>query len=260
MRLQAALLIAVLAGCAVEPAPEVSQVQQPVLMFPQFPQYKGLVAEAQLGTSVAGCRGPGYIAGSPGDNRTLLVTGAGVSWFANPGNVFDAGALGLAVACDGVPEFEVASTGGNLGAKAFDSASTQLTARPVAALARGPGPATPLLVGVPATGEVLAFTLVDGGYRAIGSVAGDVGLGAALAWHDTGTFFVAGNPLLGTVTAWAWTDGGPVQQAGSLAGPPGTGFGAALAIADVHPSSGVELIVARRSSRRCSSTPRAGPC
>ena len=237
MRLQVVFVAAVLAGCAVEPAPdEVRQLRQAGATFPPFPQYVGPWAEARLGTSVAECRVPGFVAGAPGVNATLLATDGG-SWFLDPGTSGDAGAVGVAVACDGAPAGVIAVTAGDEGAYVLAQNGARLDYRPVAALARGPSPTLPLLMGQPELGLVRAFLPTDGGSLSVFSLLGTQGLGAALEWNETGAFFAIGNPTAGQVTTYTWIDAGAVFRS-QLPGATGIGFGSALAIGDVHPSSG----------------------
>lgn len=90
------------------------------------------------------------------------------------------------------------------------------------------------------------------GYSSLSDVVEAPSAGAALAWAPTGEYFAVGDPEAHLARVYRWVPdggaGGWAFDAGDVMGPAGTDFGAALAVADVHPNSGLELIVGSPSS------------
>lgn len=248
------VLAALVVGCGLQAAPEVRALRQPAPGSPLDPVQIGRNGDAWLGASVAACREPGFVAGAPGDNSTFLFLDGGL-WFDLPlFGTFDAGAVGVAVACEGLSPNLVAVSAGFSGVWTHrrSGINAVIQGAPASALARGHTSSTPLLLGTPEQGTV-EFQLWSGAtYATItgqGPLTAAPEFGAAMAWEPQGTAFVVGDPASDTVRLFWWNATGP-SDAGIIIGPSGSRFGAALATGDVHANPGLELVVGAPGANR----------
>lgn len=246
MRHASVLLAVLLVGCGTEVS--TPQLRQPLPGVPSFPLVTGRTANAQLGTSVAGCRGPGFVAGAPGEISTLLFLDGG-RYFPLPYAGPDAG-VGLAVACEGGPTALTVVSAGEAGlwAHRLDGGSSLLRSMAASALERGPTSSTPMLAGFPTNGVVELHAFTGTGFVYARALSAAPGFGTSVAWDPLGHFFAVGDVANESVRLFGW-DGG-VQDGGQLFGPSSSDFGRAIAIADVHPSPGPELIVGATGSNQ----------
>jgi hypothetical protein len=246
MRRCSLLMVALVAGCTSEPTAsrESGGLRQPLPMVMPFPLFQGRTTGAQLGTSLDPCGGGGFVAGAPGDNSALLVTDGG-AWFESPVGILDGGAVGVSVVCDGPVSVPRVVTAGDLGVfhSTLLAGWVKIKDGGVEVIARGSSAISPLLVAEPSSGTVSVYNQLSG-YTLASSIPGAQGMGSALVWHPAGTYFAAGNPRTATVRLTGWdTNANTTTSTTVLQGPTGSGFGAALAIGDVHPNPGAELIV-----------------
>ncbi len=210
-----------------------------IMPFPQSTLWIGQQQDALLGTSVAVCRGPmGFIAGAPGTDSVLLVTdgGATTQWLLAPN---DGGVTGLAVACDAY-----VFTAGAGGVFYFTSLGSPnaLTLAPASSISRAPSQSQPLLVGIPTQSKVLLSGTGDAGFSPAATLTGMNDFGSVVKWSETTNAFAVSTPLAATVSSYFFMSGAASNPV-LIQGPVGVGFGTSLAFGDVHPSSGVELIV-----------------
>lgn len=208
------------------------------------PRVLGTV-NAELGTSLAACRSSGYVAGAPGVAKVVLVRGdAGLEL-----GPFGAGpaASGLAVACEDHPNNRrVVFSGGTAGLFVGDTDGgvTQVfQGAQVNSLARNPE-LNLLLTGEPPVARVLNSLNAQQNGLVTGS--GMFGSSVVFPNPDAG-FFAVGDPGASKVYLFELTDGGVVPL-GHYAGMSNSRFGQALAVGDVHPSPGLELIIAAPDS------------
>lgn len=213
----------------------------PVLVSP-VPAPRALGTPGSLlGTSVAACRTEGYVAGAPGTSKVVVVRGGGQRTDLGP---FGAGAQasGLAVACEDLPnDRRFVFTGGVQGLfiSEPDGGTSQVPQiTQVLSLSRSPEENV-LLSGESRFGRLLATPSAQLAHTVSGS--GTFGASVVLPSPDAG-FFAVGDPTAAKVYLYEVSSMG-VTNLGHIPGASNSKFGQAIAVGDVHPSPGLELII-----------------
>lgn len=238
--LSAALLV--LAAC--DSARHETASRRDALLAPKWEGAPG----SELGASLAACRGEGYVAGAPGVNGFIYVKQGTQHEYGQVGT--DMHASGEAVACEDTPA-RVVFTGGSQGlfAQVLDGGQTQLLDAPVTAISLGSNADAGMLVGEPPS--VKHMTTISP--AVVGVTTGTNQFGASIARSLLARdFFAIGDPYNATVTVPARLsfDGG-LGTTMVIQGPTATSrFGASVAIGDVHPSPGEELIIGAPGENR----------
>jgi hypothetical protein len=221
---------------------------------PAAPRLEGELPGEALGTSVAGCRFEGFVAGGAGGSVLELVFPNGdvrrlTTPFPN-----DPGPVRSAVACEGDEARWTAASASEGGFYAFHWDGGQpliLSAGP--SLARSASRRShPLALGRPLLGEVelIAFDPDAGVFQSMfgQTLRLDAGAGDAVAWSRDGSMLAVANWSQGVVLLVDPVARVPLTG-GRFEGPTNKGFGSSLAFGDVHPAVGEELLVAVAGTR-----------
>ncbi|MGV3620129.1 MAG: hypothetical protein ACO1OB_04900, partial [Archangium sp.] len=249
MRKLLGAVLMMLAACEVERPPAVTTQQR--FELPGIPPFDRNLPSARftggtgakLGTSVAACREEGYVAGAPGVSAVLVAARDAGVMLGQYGT--GANASGLAVACDDRAGRRFVYTGGNEGLFVVEvdgGSSARLLPTPVTSLANAPGPNPRVLVGEPPGARLLdgdTHTVLSLVTRA-GTAFGDA---VAISQGSPRLIAVADPPSSEVHLYTTPFDGGfsPLLSQQFVSAPR---VGAALAIGDVHPNPGQELLVA----------------
>jgi hypothetical protein len=208
-----------------------------------IPEIVGPTSGAQLGATLAACRGDGFVAGAPG---------TGTAWL-SVGNVMPpalGNGLGRAVTCEGVLGTPVMYAGGDAGVRkeVLGGWIGYLTSSPVRSLDRSDDTSLPVLLGSNAI--VQAFEPATGLSRGL-PIVDTAGFGAVVLWFPglQNRFLVthAGtNEVM--IYDFARITGASSRQltipSVNLVGK----FGRALAVGDFHHSPGLEVAIGAENS------------
>jgi len=232
------LTLILVASCTPEAERDEAVASTPQALTLPAADLTGMVVGDRLGASLAACRSDAYLAGAPGKAAFVLSEGAGVTRYLTSAYT-TALSLGTSVACEGDLR-QARLVGGTTGLWLVtgDAGLSLQSGSAVLSMGASPleTPSVPLLVN-DAVKTLLVAREADGGVSMQNYVAG----GAASAWSPDGTFFAVGHPANGTVTLFQY-DGGAITAPPLDISVP-VGFGSTLAIGEVHPSPGFEIVV-----------------
>ena len=228
-------VLGLLFGCA-PIDPEAQRALRQAFTAP--PQLQGPDG-GRLGQALAPCRTTGFVAGAPGVGSAMTHLGT---------STMPAGpeALGLTVACDGPTGSLRILSGGLSGLKLIQvmgGGSTTLSNAPTVALSRAGSTTLPVLVGE--AGGVVRF-LHPSTFMPVAPGLMGVGpsFGAALTWFPSGARFAVATPESRQVDLYDFIpDAGAVHVMPSLINTGRTRFGMTVAVGDVSPRFGLEVII-----------------
>lgn len=227
------LVLFVLACGTPERTNERPVTNQQALQLPAS-DLEGVAVGDRLGASVAVCRTDAYVAGAPGKAALVFRDQLGSARYQTPAYT-TASTIGTTVACDGQME-QVLLAGGTSGLwqVSADGGLTRLLANAVSSMGASPAavPSAPLLVSD--TVSTLFAGRGDGGVTLMAAALA----GAATAWSPDGTFFGVGTPSMSKLTIVSYGGSSP-----PLSVPLPAGFGTSVAVGEVHPSPGFEIVV-----------------
>ena len=204
---------------------------------------------SRLGASLGACRVGGYVAGAPGTSELYLVGALNNYVVLGPVGA-QSESTGKSVACeyDGVEQKRYAFTAGNAGlysVKLDGGVHQWLANKSVESIDIAREMGSELAIAAPPEVAALSTQTFTARTQNVAPVNGTV-----IAWAPGGTYFALGDPDAGVVRVYG---GQPTQDAGvvfplraTVTPPrvtPGSRFGAAIVIGNVHPATGPELIV-----------------
>lgn len=245
------LLLALFVACA--PSGERAQQRQALPMLPSTPVLVGRAADSRLGESVAGCRFPGFVAGSPGDNFAALAIGLDGGtpfWLALPFASMVPDTQGVFSVCEGTKSQWIAVSGSNGGLFIYPWTTVNSGYSGVRSLTRS-NQVSPAWVafGIAERPHVDRQVITDAGQHTTDSwtLRGDGGFGAALALSPDDAIIAVTDDETSVVQLFDARSRAPGL---AFQGPRDAGFGASVVMGDVHPNSGVEVLVSASKTRQ----------
>ena len=202
--------------------------------MPSAPPHEGSPGSL-LGSTLVKCAGSGFVAGAPG---------SGTAWH-SPSNTTPSPVgegLGRAVACLGPANATEMLAGGDGGIRkaVLGSWTSPLGVGDVLSMSTSDDPQLPLLIGY---NYGLVFANASNGTQIGSTISGDAGYGAVVHWFPGQPRFAVTHVVGAMVRIYDYEPSGPtITQVDTITnGTPG--FGRAIAVADVLPSPGDELII-----------------